>query len=297
VDVYGLANMAGHLLKIAAFYFIYKAVIETGFTRPYNLLFRNLNAYAEQLKQSNRELQDFASIASHDLQEPLRKVQAFGERLNERYAPALGEEGRDYIERMQSAAARMQQMIEDLLAYSRVTTRAQALEPVDLSEILGEVLSDLEIRLERTGGRVEAGALPSVEADPMQMRQLLQNLVGNALKFHRPDAPPVVRVYAQDHRKETPDRGDGKSHPSPPSNSHVRIVVEDNGIGFDEKRLEEMFKPFHRLHGRSEYEGSGMGLAICRKIAERHGGSIQAQSKPGQGARFIVTLPAKNDGG
>jgi signal transduction histidine kinase len=184
----------------------------------------------------------------------------------------------------------MQQMIEDLLSYARVTTLAQPVAPVDLSSVLDEVLTDLEIRLERTGGRVEAEPLPTLEADPLQMRQLLQNLVSNALKFHRPEAPPVVRIYPLDHNYAAPEGRPGHTRTPPPSNSYVRIVVEDNGIGFDEQHLDELFKPFHRLHGRSEYEGSGMGLAICRKIVERHGGSLTAQSTPGQGAKFIVTI-------
>ena len=236
---------------------------------------QRLRAFATKLEQSNRELQDFAYVASHDLQEPLRKIQAFGDRLKAKYAPALTIEGTDYLERMQNAAHRMQMLINDLLQFSRVTTKAQPFKPVDLRQVAREVLSDLETRLEQTAGRVYVGDLPTIDADPLQMRQLLQNLIGNALKFHRKDVPPVIQVRCQRN-------GD---------NGHCHLEVEDNGIGFDEKYLERIFGVFQRLHGRGEYEGTGVGLAICRKIAERHNGNITAKSKPGQGATFIVTLP------
>lgn len=233
----------------------------------------------DQLRVSNRELQDFASVASHDLQEPLRKIQAFGDRLLAKVGPVLGPEGQDYLHRMRSAAGRMQTLISDLLAFSRVTTKAQPFAPVDLDQIVREVLGDLEARIEQTGGQVEVGPLARLDADAMQMRQLVQNLLGNALKFHKPQVAPRVRVYAEV----------GQTDDAPPST--CRLIVEDNGIGFDEKYLDRIFNVFQRLHGRGTYEGTGIGLAVCRKIAERHGGSITAQSTPGVGARFVVTLP------
>ena len=243
-----------------------------------------LRAYAEKLQQSNRELQDFAYVASHDLQEPLRKVASFGERLRTRFAGALGEQGLDYLRRMEGATARMQGLIEDLLSLSRVTTQADPFEAVDLGAVAGEVLSDLEARLEETGGAVEVGHLPTVEADRGQMRQLLQNLIGNSLKFHGDEGPPSVRVYAEPEERAPASGG------RPP---RFRLVVEDNGIGFDEGHLSRIFAPFERLHGRGAYEGTGMGLAICRKVVERHGGEITASSSPGQGGGFTVTLPLK----
>jgi PAS domain S-box-containing protein len=244
-----------------------------------------LQALNQELQRSNRELQDFAFVASHDLQEPLRKIQAFGDLLLNQYADALGEEGRDFLIRMQKASQRMHILINDLLTFSRVTTKAMPFTPVDLNQVAAEVLEDLETRLRQTGGKVEAGPLPTVEADPLQMRQLLQNLIGNALKFHRPDEPPVVWIGAD---------SDG--------NGRVQLRVEDNGIGFDEKYLDRIFTPFQRLHSRGEYEGTGMGLAVCRKIVERHGGQITARSHPGGGATFLVTVPlsqpgSKTDGG
>lgn len=237
----------------------------------------DLRALAERLAQSNRDLEDFAFIASHDLQEPLRKVLTFGERLKSRYAAALDEQGRDYLERMQGASARMQDLINGLLVYSRVTTKAQPLVPVDLGQVMREVIDDLEVRIEETGGRVEVGELLTVDADPLQMRQLLQNLVGNALKFRAEGVAPLVKVFAEGE----------------PGSDKCRIMVQDNGIGFDEKHLERIFGVFQRLHGRDKYEGSGVGLAVCRKIAQRHGGSITAHSAPGEGAAFIVTLPLR----
>ena len=252
----------------------------------------NLKAYAARLNQSNRELQDFAYVASHDLQEPLRKVRAFGDRLKAKYAEVLGEQGRDYLERMEGAATRMQDLIDDLLTLSRVTTQAQPFTPVDLNEVARDVVSDLEARIDQVGGRVEVSGLPTVEADRPQMRQLLQNLIGNALKFHREEEAPVVKVCGGllQNRKEEPNGG-------PVGDRACQIFVEDNGIGFDEKHLERVFVPFQRLHGRAVYEGTGMGLAICRKVVERHGGNITAKSTPGRGATFIVTLPVKQSEG
>ena len=248
----------------------------------------SLKAYAARLNQSNRELQDFAYVASHDLQEPLRKVRTFGDRLNAKYAEALGEQGRDYLKRMEGAAARMQDLIDDLLELSRVTTNAQPFTPVDLNEVTQEVVSDLEARIEQIGGRVEVSRLPIVEADRLQMRQLLQNLISNALKFHREEEEPVVRVYSE-LLQEWEEEGSGRIA----DRRAYQIFVEDNGIGFDEKYLERVLAPFQRLHGRDAYEGTGMGMAICRKVVERHNGYITAKSIPGQGATFIVTLPVR----
>jgi PAS domain S-box-containing protein len=235
-------------------------------------------AMAKQLKEvarSNEELQQFAFCASHDLQEPLRKVQAFGDRLRAKCGETLTDEGRDYLERMQTAAKRMQTLIENLLTFSRITTRGQPFALVDLGAVAREVLSDLEVMVEQTGARIEVGQLPSIEADPMQMRQLLQNLIGNALKFHKPGQSPIVKVHAE--------LNDGP----------CKITVEDDGIGFDQKYAERIFTLFQRLHGHDKYGGTGIGLATCRKIVERHGGTITASSAPEQGAKFFITLPVK----
>ncbi|HEX2202314.1 MAG TPA: ATP-binding protein, partial [Longimicrobium sp.] len=237
-----------------------------------------LEAYARELERSNRELQSFAYVASHDLQEPLRKVRAFGDRLQARFAAALGAEGADYVARMQGAAERMSTLIADLLAFSRVTSTPVVFAPVDLERVVAEVVSDLQARLEETGGRVEVAPIPTLRADATQMRQLFQNLLGNALKFHRPGVPPVVRVTAEEAV-------------GPRGAPAVRLGVADNGIGFEPRHAERIFGPFQRLHGRGEYEGTGMGLAIVRRIAERHGGAVEASGVPGEGAAFAVVLP------
>jgi PAS domain S-box-containing protein len=233
----------------------------------------------QELAASNTELQQFAYVASHDLQEPLRKIQAFSDRVTSKYSNILPEQGQDYLARMQSAASRMQTLINDLLNLSRVTTKAQPFVVTDLKEIAQEVLSDLEIRIQQTQGQVLLEDLPTLEADPVQIRQLFQNLISNALKFHRDDVPPQITVASQINETTLPNS--------------CQIVVQDNGIGFEEKYLDRIFNAFQRLHGRSQYEGTGMGLAICRKIVERHGGSITAQSQPGQGSKFMITLPIR----
>ncbi|WP_395790945.1 PAS domain-containing protein [Aquimonas sp.] len=243
-----------------------------------------LQAALADVQARNQELQDFAFVASHDLQEPLRKVQAFGDRLRLHLADRLDADSADYIQRMRGAAARMQTLINDLLAYSRVSRNAHQPQRVDLSQILQEVLSDLESRIEASHAKVLADPLPVLMADPTQMRQLLQNLIGNALKFTHPERPPVVEVLAE----VTPD-------PRSPGAQVLHLSVQDNGIGFDNRYLDRIFAPFQRLHGRSEYEGSGIGLAIVRKIVERHGGQINADGRPGRGALFMVELPMRTD--
>lgn len=239
-----------------------------------------------ELARSNAELQEFAYVASHDLQEPLRKIQTFGDRLKTKYTDVLSDQGRDYLERMQNAAGRMQALIDDLLTLSRVTTRAQPFKPTNLTQVVQEVLSDLEVRIQKTGGQIEVGELPVVEADPVQIRQLLQNLLSNALKFHQDDQPPVIKISS-----ELLPEQEQRSTAGINTALRCQILIEDNGIGFEEKYLDRIFNAFQRLHSRSEYEGTGMGLAICRKIVERHEGSITANSLPGQGSTFIVTLP------
>lgn len=246
----------------------------------------------QELTRVNAELQQFASVASHDLQEPLRKVQAFGNRLKAMYGDVLNDQGRDYLDRMQNAAQRMQALIDDLLTLSRIATRAQPFVPVNLTQIAQEVLSDLEILIQQTNGRVMLCELPTIDADALQMRQLLQNLIGNALKFHQQDRVPIVKIYSQALEDWQSTEGEESLDAK-----LCEIIIEDNGIGFDEKYLDRIFNVFQRLHSRSDYEGTGMGLAICRKIAERHGGRITATSKPMQGAKFIVTLPIKHNRG
>lgn len=252
---------------------------------------------ADELARSNAELEQFAFVASHDLQEPLRKIQAFGDRLKTKCEKIELGEAKDYLERMQNAAARMQTLINDLLAFSRVIRSSQPFVPVDLGAITKEVLNDLEVRIEKNGAKVEVGELPTIDADPTQMRQLVQNLVSNALKFQLADAQPLVRISSRTISADAWDQpSDGENGAPSAENSMCEISVQDNGIGFDEKHLERIFAVFQRLHGRTEYEGTGVGLAVCRRIADRHSGFITARSQPGKGATFIVTLPFHQNG-
>jgi len=245
-----------------------------------------LTASNLELERSNRELQDFAFVASHDLQEPLRKISAFGDRLLTVQGPKFDAQGRDYLERMQNAAGRMHTLINDLLTFSRVTTKAQPFEPTDLRAIALDVVGDLETTIEEAGGSVTVGHLPVIDADPLQMRQLFQNLIANALKFRKEDVPPAVSLDSEEFESGPVDDSDQDGV------RMARIRIRDNGIGFDEKYLDRIFTPFQRLHGRDEYEGTGIGLAVCRKIVERHGGSLTAESTPGEGSSFIATLPS-----
>ncbi|MGA2027938.1 MAG: response regulator [Syntrophobacteraceae bacterium] len=237
-----------------------------------------LTAYSAKLEQSNRDLQDFAFIASHDLQEPVRKIQTFVDRIKAQYDESLDERGRDYLDRVRRSARRMQDLILSLLKYSRLASSSECFFlQVDLTQSVEEALADLKVLREDSGAQIEVGTLPTVEADPVQMRQLFQNLLGNALKY-RGEKTPVIRIYA----------GPGECE------GFHEIRVEDNGIGFDQCYLHKIFKPFQRLHTKnSPYEGTGMGLAICRRIVERHGGSITARSKIKSGAVFVVRLPEK----
>ena len=247
-----------------------------------------LRRFAAQLEQSNAELQNFASVASHDLQEPLRKIQAFGGRLRVKCGEVLGAQGLDYLDRMEGAAQRMQVLIQDLLKLSRVTSRGLPFETCVLGEIVLAVISDLEVAIEQKNARVEIGALPVVKGDPVQMRQLFQNLISNALKFQRAGETPLVSVSSK-----TFAPAERIIPGAAPGEEVCEITVRDNGIGFDARFTEQIFVVFQRLHTRSEYEGTGIGLAVCRKITDRHGGTIVAKSAEGEGATFIVTLPLK----
>jgi signal transduction histidine kinase len=243
-----------------------------------------LQHFSNELKRSNRELQDFAFVASHDLQEPLRKIRAFGDRLQQSYAGELGEQGADYIQRMQNASARMSRLIDDLLSFSRITTKAKPFLPVSLNKVAEEVLEDLEVAIHESGAQIHISELPEIDADLFQMKQLFQNLLSNAIKFRKPDGVPKISI--------TTDTAED-SH-STSGADLVTIRFTDNGIGFDEVFLDRIFLPFQRLHGKSAYSGTGIGLAICRRVAERHGGSLTASSKVGEGSTFIVTLSRKN---
>ena len=244
-----------------------------------------LRAFTERLKQSNRELQDFAYICSHDLQEPLRKIIAFGDRLQNKFSDEIGDQGKEYLGRMQGAAQRMRTLIINLLDFSRVTTHGNSFKNVNLSKISQEVLSDLEIPIENKGAHVSVEKLATIDADPVQMRQLFQNVIGNALKFSKKDVPPVITILG----RILEDKENGNQ-----SEGIYQISIKDNGIGFDQKYSDRIFGVFQRLHGRTDFEGTGIGLAVCRKITERHGGNIIAKSVLGEGTEFVIQLPLKH---
>jgi signal transduction histidine kinase len=228
---------------------------------------------AAELARSNAELEQFASIASHDLQEPLRKVQTFAAQLNIHERDRLSEEGQDYLRRMSDAAGRMRMLIDDLLTFSRVSTQGRTFTDVDLTMVAREVTADLEITIAEAGASVQIDPLPTISADRPQMGQLLQNLIANALKFRRDGVAPTVRISGR------------------VSGGTAEITVRDNGIGFDPQYGTRIFRAFERLHSRTDYPGTGIGLALCRKIAERHHGTITADGTPGAGAIFTFTLP------
>ena len=232
-----------------------------------------IEQYAKALERSNNALQEFASMASHDLQEPPRKIITFGNQL--KHIPGNSDKrSEDYLNRMQQTAARMQTLILDLLRYSQVHTEAKPPRQINLRNIVDEVIEILEKRISETRGTIIIDSLPALHAEDFQMRELFQNLIGNALKYHREGVYPVIKIKSCQME-----------------NQHWKITVEDNGIGFDEKHKNKIFSPFHRLHGRSAYEGTGMGLAICKKIVDRHRGTITAQSTPEKGSTFIIILP------
>ena len=236
--------------------------------------------HSAQLKAMNQELQEFAFIASHDLQEPLRKIQTFGNMLVRKHKESFNPEGRDYMERMIKAANRMSELLRSLLDYSRTGTSFLNCEHVSLTEVARDAASDLEILIKKAKGSVEISDMPTVEADATLMRQLFQNFIGNSIKYRKESEPPSVKIYGRIE--------DGT----------CQVMIEDNGIGFDECYSHKIFKPFERLHGKNtRYSGTGMGLAICKKIVNRHGGKITVRSIPEQGTTFCVSLPIEQEKG
>ena len=239
-----------------------------------------LNKAVAGLESMNQELKEFAFIASHDLQEPLRKIQTFGNMLNEQHKQSLNPEGQDYMDRVIKAANRMSQLLRSLLNYSRTGTSLLQFRPVSLTEVVKDAASDLEFLIKKAKGRVEISELPTVDADATLLRQLFQNIIENSIKYRKESEPPIVKIHGS------------------LADSVCQVFIEDNGIGFDECYGQKVFQPFQRLHGKnSPYTGTGMGLAICTKIVARHGGRSTVKSIPGQGSTFIVTLPTEQKAG
>jgi signal transduction histidine kinase len=247
-----------------------------------SLLNQQLVQNNQQLKNTIEELDRFAYVASHDLQEPLRKILVFSDKIRTKYKETIDEEMDKSLDKIVKASERMQLLINDLLRFSRNTTTHEDFSLLNLNELISEVITDMEIGIERNEAHVKINDLPKVWGIPSQMRQLFQNLVGNALKFKKNESVPVVHIYTET----------GKLLVNSQNNNQLcRIIVQDNGIGFDPKFVNEIFVVFKRLHSYHEFEGSGVGLSICKKIIERHNGFITAESKIGVGSKFIIDLP------
>jgi light-regulated signal transduction histidine kinase (bacteriophytochrome) len=247
-----------------------------------------LKQFTHELQRSNQDLEQFAYVASHDLQEPLRKIRAFGDRLTARYGEGLEGPGVDYINRMQSASARMQVLIEELLSFSRVSRPGIVFEKLDMDDVVREIIEDLDAQIRREGAQIRTSKIPSIRGEHSQIKRLIQNLISNAIKFRKPGVAPVVEITAKVIRGS---QAAEEFHFQALHSEYVLLTVKDNGIGFEERHKEKIFNIFQRLHGRAEYEGTGIGLSICRKIVTNHGGVITARSKVGVGSEFIVILP------
>lgn len=246
-------------------------------------LVRKLEESRQELIRSNQELENFAYVASHDLREPLRKVINFGSRLKEKFADQVPEKAREYIDIMNEASCRMRSLIDALLSYSRVNTRKPEFIPLKIGNVFSNIISDLNERIKESSGKVElCGDLPIIEAEEDLISDLFLNLLNNALKFKHQDRSPYVKVEASRVEADTVV-------------PYWSITIKDNGIGFPQEAAEKIFEQFVRIHGRAEYEGTGMGLAICRKIVQRHKGSIKAESEPGVGSTFTVILPEQQE--
>jgi light-regulated signal transduction histidine kinase (bacteriophytochrome) len=239
------------------------------------------------LERSNRDLQQFAYVASHDLQEPLRKVQTLGELLKTRHADKLGD-GAEILGRIQSSAARMSMLIHDVLAFSKISSRSESMKPVSLGAIVEQAITDLDLMIQEKEARVIVEPLYGIQGNAFQLGQLFQNLINNALKFHRPDVNPVVQIHA---KKILASNLEPSVNPVTSTHEYICVDIKDNGIGFDETFKERIFQVFQRLHGRSEYSGTGIGLAICEKVISNHGGAISVRSKIGQGTTFSLYFP------
>lgn len=240
-----------------------------------------LKEYTLNLEHSNEELRNFTNVASHDLQEPLRKIQTFGEMLQDRYSGDLDSRGLNYLQRVRDSASKMQLLLTELLTFSRAINRAYQYAKVDLDQVVRQVLIDLDWQVEEKQAVVKISPLPVIEASEVQISQLFQNLISNALKFHSPGRPPEIDIYSPYPKNKTDAEG------------MVEIRIQDNGIGFNEKYLDRIFQPFQRLVNSSDYPGIGMGLTICRKIVDNHGGTISAHSSPGKGTTIVLRLPKK----
>jgi len=240
----------------------------------------------EELNKSNRELEEFAYVASHDMQEPLRKISTFGQRLKSQFSEQLNEDGNIFLTRMLNASENMRNLIDNLLEFSKVSRNKQPYEKIDLSAVVKDVTDDLDMQIDETGTRISVETLPVVQAIPSQMRQLFFNLLHNAIKFRKKDTDLVIRVTQKKLSNQ-----EKKTYQLPATHEYYCIKVSDNGIGFEQQYAEKIFQLFQRLEAKSEYPGTGIGLSICRKIVTNHKGQIFAESEPGKGTTFSIILP------
>jgi len=244
---------------------------------------KELTLYSEELSRSNRELEDFAFVASHDLQEPLRKIRAFGDRLMTSHASSIDEKGQDYLQRMYNAAERMSNLISDLLEYSRINSRGKEFSKVSLEQVIKDVIGDLEIAIEESSAIINTSKLPEINGDVSQLNQLFLNLLSNAIKFRKNDIPPVIDIsYRENSVFDEVLKTESLWY---------EIIIKDNGIGFSQEFEDKIFIPFQRLHARNQYKGTGIGLAVCRRIVERHGGIISVKSEVDSGTEFSINIP------
>lgn len=240
-----------------------------------------LLANIRQLELTNEELERFAYVASHDLQEPLRKIMIFSDRLVNKYGALLDSEGMDYISRIMRSSGRMQMLIKNILLYSRASGNSEPFEETDLNDLFTQIIADLEISIEEKQAKIVMPHLPRVPVIVSQFRQLIQNLLINALKFSRPDTPPIIQINCEIVSRVHSENNQGL----------LKLYIRDNGIGFEQKYSNEIFTLFKRLNSYSEYEGTGIGLSICKKIVEKHNGTISVESNPGSGTEFTITIP------
>ncbi len=251
---------------------------------------QKLEEKIQELDRSNKELEEFAYIASHDLQEPLRKITSFSERLREKLGDDINQESENYLNRMLAATDNMRLLIDNLLEFSRTNRITEPSIRVDLNQLFTEVKADLELKVDESSAVIEIQKLPKIEGYPSQLRQLFNNLLSNAIKFKKQDQPPFIAISSQELTTEQKLSQHLKTN-----KTYYLVEVSDSGIGFEQEYAHKIFQIFQRLHGKSEYPGSGIGLAICKKIVENHKGTIYARSEPGKGSQFYLTLPEKQN--
>ena len=285
VSVFVMANQEDYLLNTTKFDLYFNLILWAGFliitggvigylAEKLREDLDNSNRLRMELERSNQDLESFAFIASHDLQEPLRKIHVFGDLLKQSSVEAFDSKHQNYMDRLLAATRRAQTYLDDLFSYSQIRSKSQPTAPVDLNELVKNVLLHFNLTITKKKAQVETGDLPTVIADQYMMRQLFQNLIGNSLKFSKTGESPKIKIYNR-----------------PNSNGFFEIVVQDEGIGFNTSYFNNMVKPFKKLHGRDLYDGEGMGLTICMKVVRIHGGQLTVNSKPREGSQFIIHLP------